>query len=218
MTRILALTVAVLAAAAVTAAQPVTRQPVTRADVLGTVGWLSARLPDASSYDRWENGIASVAAGAGWYWTDHLKTEIEAGLISTARFYAPNVVVVNGVPLYGTSRYDIDSRVLAVVQQYQFYRNVWFHPHLGAGVELTWEETRRADEPLYGYDPLTRGSRGVFQPGVFPAVTEVVARPFGQIGFKAYLTQRTFFRLDLRIGFRDEIESALLRAGVGVDF
>ena len=41
-----------------------------------------------------------------------------------------------------SSRLTVQEQSLAVSQQYQFFRNQWFHPHVGAGVDIARETTR----------------------------------------------------------------------------
>ena len=49
-------------------------------------------------------------------------------------------------------------------------------------------------------------------------MTSTEVRPFVATGFKAYMTQRAFFRSDVRVGVRDGVDEVLLRFGFGVDF
>lgn len=191
--------------------------PLARADLLGTIGWLNLQASEGHPYDDWTS-VVFLGAGGGWYWTDHLKTEIDGGRSGTSRRYAPRVVDAGGRPEYGASIYEVSSRRLAVSQQYQFFRNVWFHPHLGLGLDLTWEKTKRRDEPVYTYDPVTRQSRIVEQIRTFPTRTDLLSRPFAEVGFKAYTTRRSFFRGDVRVLFRDGVEDVLFRCGFGADF
>jgi hypothetical protein len=200
-------------------AQTARPDPIARADVLGVVGWLHVDRSDLDPYDygTWVNRIGFAGGGMGWYWTDHLKTEVDAGVSSSATRYVPRVLDIDGHPVYGSSRYTFSSRHLAISQQYQFFRNVWFHPHLSAGIDFTWRETGREDEPSYTFDPVTRQSRFVAERS-FPPTTDVLTRPFAGAGFKAYVSERSFFRLDMRLTFRDGVEQVLFRFGFGADF
>jgi hypothetical protein len=212
--------VSALLVAASVSAQTVRPEPVARADVLGAFGWLNVNRADLQPYDDWGNDwvneIALIGGGFGWYWTDHLKTEIDGGVSSAATQYGPSVILVAGRPQYGYSRYTFSSRQLAISQQYQFFRNVWFHPHLSVGVDLTWEKTSREDEAVYAYDPNTR--QPVAERRTFPTDTDLRALPFAEAGFKAYMTERSFFRTDMRLSFSGGIERVLFRFGFGADF
>ncbi len=145
----------------------------------------------------------------GWYWTDHLKTEIEAGVSSAAdlRVYTP--AFIDGRPSTIYSTYTFSTSRFGIGQQYQFYRNVWFHPFVGAGLDLTWERASRTDE-------FIRWCLSVTKP--FPTETDLLVRPFATLGFKVYFTPRAFFRTDMRLAFDNGVNEALLRFGLGVDF
>jgi hypothetical protein len=106
-----------------------------------------------------------------------------------------------------------------VGQQYQFFRNVWFHPHLTGGVDLSWEKTeRRPEGPLQIFDPVARRTEVVPQPESSVEETELLVRPYAGIGFKAYMSPRSFFRMDMRFVLKDGVDKVLMRFGFGVDF
>ena len=48
--------------------------------------------------------------------------------------------------------------------------------------------------------------------------TDIFVSLFVSAGFTAYLTQRGFFRSDLKVTLRDGVDEVLLRFGFGVDF
>ena len=100
----------------------------------------------------------------------------------------------------------------------QFYRNAWAHPHVAAGVDLTWETHEQEDQPVFFYDSQSRVSR-VLQPArtIGPS-TELLVRPFVELGTKLYVSPRSFFRTDLRLTLGGGAEEVLLRFGFGVDF
>lgn len=204
--------VAMLANAPVAQAQG-TGKPVSQADVSGTIGWLNADKAVLDSYrgsNDWYNRSLYGGADFGWYWTDHWKTTIEGGVSSRAKLSAYSSTVVDGRPATLYSTYGFVTRRLAIGQQYQFYRNVWVHPFVGGGVDLTWEETDRSDDFLstLPYGPRT----------AYPRRTEFLARPFTTFGLKAYMTPRAFFRTDLKLVFDKGVDEALVRFGLGVDF
>jgi hypothetical protein len=179
---------------------------------------LNAQADVSDRYNDWFNRSLYGGAGGGWYWTDHLKTELEFGASTTAELYSSAPITVAGRTTYVASRQRFSTKRLIAAQQYQFFRNTWFHPHLAAGVDLTWETVKRRDEPIFFYDPVTRQSRPLQEAVNHPGKTSLVARPFASAGFKAYMTQRGFFRSDLRFGFGGGIDEVLLRFGFGVDF
>jgi hypothetical protein len=208
---------AAIAAIVLVASAPAARAqgvagPVSRADLFVSAGWFNADKSELSSEragNDWYNHSLYGGVGFGWYWTDHLKTEIDGGATTGAdlRVYTPTVVDGRQATLYST--YTIGTTRLAISQQYQFYRNVWFHPFVSGGLDVTWERTHREDE-IYSSIPIRT------QP--FAATTELLVRPFAAVGFKTYFTPRAFFRTDLKIAFDKGVDEALLRFGLGMDF
>lgn len=212
----------VAATAGPASAQPVPPPPtpIARADVSGMVGWFNADQSNATgeSYNDWYNSSGYGGAGFGWYWTDHHKTEIDFGATSEGDIYGSRQVVVDGYPTYTSSRVFFTTKKLAVSQQYQAFRNAWFHPHVAAGVDLTWETRREEEFPTIRYDDITRGPRELRPGRTIGPDTELVVRPFIATGFKAYMTQKSFFRSDIRFTLRRGLEEVLWRAGFGIDF
>jgi opacity protein-like surface antigen len=190
-----------------------------RADAHFVIGWqnLHKNQPENSSND-WLNNIFYAGGGAGWYWTDHVKTQVDFGAGTRSRQYRYRQYSVNGFPAFESSRVAIQQQSLAVAQQYQFFRNQWFHPHVGGGLELARETSTENYDPVFVYDNSSRTSVQLT-----PAHTEgpghkFIARPFAQTGFKAYMTRRAFFTTDARVMFRSGIDEVLFRFGFGVDF
>jgi hypothetical protein len=201
-------------------AQTTWAQPprVIRGDAAGTIGWLAADTHTTGPYNHndWVDSFFG-AASAGWHWTDSLKTEIDFGGGTDSRVFRTQPVTIAGRSTFQSIESRFQQRTLGFSQQYQFFHNVWFHPHVAAGVNVTWE--RQRDEPgqIYFYDPATGTSR--FEPPKAGTQrTTVRANPFIAIGYKAYLTDRAFFRNDLRLAFRDGIDETTLRLGFGFDF
>jgi hypothetical protein len=213
-----AVLVALTAAPAVAQPAPAARSPLVRADVQGTLGWFNAESNISNRYDEWYNRSLYGGAGFGWYWTDHLKTELEVGATSAVELYGNEPVVIGGQPRYLSFRQAFSTKKLTAAQHYQFYRNVWFHPHLAAGIDLSWETITRRSEPLFFYDQVTRQSRLERPAENLAPETSLHARPFAAAGFKAYMTQRSFFRSDLRFGIGSGVDEVLLRFGFGMDF
>ena len=201
-------------------AQPPQPSRLVRGDVSGLVGWLHVNksdLNDQTDNDWYNRGLYGGGV-AGWHWTDHHKTEIEAGASSTVRHESYRVIVVNGVQAAENSRFAFSTQRIALGQQYQFYRNAWFHPHAGAGVDLTWERTTQNIAPVYVFGPPL-GRPGEIRPArVVGPDNDLRVRPFGEVGFKAYVSPRGFVRSDLRVLARGGIDEVQLRFGFGVDF
>jgi hypothetical protein len=205
-----------LSASAVVAQAPA--PSVVRPDIAVSVGWLHANKSGLDPYNDWYNRGVQGAVTLGWYWSSHLKTEVEASASTQGDFYASRTVSINGFPAHVFSEYSFVTRRITLGQQYQFGENAWFHPHLGAGMDLNWETVRRRDRDVVLYDPATRQHGGVVGPAGHPNRTDLHARPYVSAGFKGYVTPRAFVRSDTRIVLGRRVEDVVVRFGVGVDF
>ena len=174
----------------------------------GAGGFLSSHHFDGRFY-------GSVAGG--WYWTEHLKTEIDFGARTKAPVWVASPTLVGEPLTYYPADKTFSRQTLAVGQQYQFFHNSWFHPHLGAGVNLTSERSTLHQAAITVYDPATRTSRRLGADRT-EARSDFRVSPFVQSGFKAYMTPRTFFRGDLRVAFRSGVDDVITRFGFGFDF
>jgi hypothetical protein len=208
----------VLVFAAPARSQPVAASPspLVRADASGTLGWLMVRTDGMPSYDDWYSSLYG-GGSAGWYWTDHLKTEVEGGRSAEVERHVYRSERLDNQWITRESTFRVGTRRLAIAQLYQFYRNVGFHPYLGAGIDLAWERKEQEDEPVLLHGPT--GPAQVIDPGgVHPPRTDLVTRPFAAVGFKAYASPRVFFRTDLKVAMRGGVDEVFLRLGFGVDF
>jgi hypothetical protein len=208
-----------LLAATATAQEP-DRVPLSRGDAHFVIGWqnLHKAQPASQPYNNWVNGIFYGGAGAGWYWTDHLKTQLDFGAGTRGEQYRFEPRVVNGQVTGTSSRVGVRQQSVAVAQQYQFFRNQWFHPHVAAGVELARETTTEEYQPVFAFDNATRTTREILPGRIDPPEHRLVARPFAEAGFKGYLTRRAFFTADTRMMYRGGLDEVLFRFGFGVDF
>ena len=191
---------------------------IVRPDIAGTIGWLNVNKSEIGFHNDWYNRGLQGALIAGWYWSPHLKSELEVSASNRADFSGSFEEPNNGFPAYLVSELDFSTRRVTVGQQYQFGENAWFHPHVGAGLDFNWETIARRDRELYAYDPTVRFTRVVRPPVTHPDRTNLHVRPFAAVGFKAYVTRRAFVRSDMRLVTGRRIEEVLVRFGVGADF
>jgi hypothetical protein len=124
---------------------------------------------------------------------------------------------VNGVQTFEAARVRIQQTNLAIGQQYQFFRNQWFHPHVGGGIDVARRSTETEYQPVTVFDNATRTSR-IVTPARTEVTNDVIARPFLETGFKAYMSRRAFFTSDARLLFKSGTDEILFRFGFGVDF
>jgi hypothetical protein len=195
-----------------------TRSPLARGDATGIVAVLGVENDVVEPYrgDDWHGALFGGVAG-GWYWTDHLKTELDFGAGTESSVYRARPITIGGQSTYVSTESTVSQRTLGISQQYQFFRNVWFHPHLAAGVNVSWEHITDEISPVVIYSPTSPPR--VVQPGRSEGPrTETRVRPFVATGFKAYFNQRGFFRTDIRFAFKDGLDEVLVRAGFGIDF
>lgn len=184
----------------------------------GTVGWVHVNKSEFTDYNDWRSQ-AGFGLSAGWYWTDHHVTRVGVTGTTTATLYAPVTIVVNSLPVFVSTRRSFSTRRLGIVQQYQFRRNEWVHPFLGAGVDVVWERLGAEDDPVYVFDQVTRQSRLTRNAVNYPVRTEVAARGVLTGGVKAYMSRKAFALTDLRVSIgRGRTEDAEWRFGLGVDF
>jgi outer membrane protein with beta-barrel domain len=195
-----------------------TRSPLARADVTGVVAVLGVENDAVAPYvdDDWHSSFFGGLA-AGWYWTDNLKTELDFGAGTESQVYRSTPITIGGRSTYVSTQSTISQRTLGVSQQYQFFRNDWFHPHVAGGVNVSWEDITDEISPVVIYDPAAPPRQ--VEPGRRAGPrTETTVRPFIGTGFKAYFNQRGFFRTDIRFAFRSGLDEVLVRAGFGIDF
>lgn len=210
---------AILLAAGASAQTPAPAVQLPRADAHFVLGWQNLHKDQPqSSYNDWLNGIVYGGAGAGWYWTDHAKTQVDVGGGTRGSQYRYQQLAVNGNQTYESSRLRVRESSVAISQQYQFFRNQWFHPYAGAGVELARETTTEEYDPVIFVDNVTHTTRVVTPARVEGPAHRFIARGFGETGFKAYMTRKAFFMANVRVMVRGGVDEVLLRAGFGFDF
>ena len=193
--------------------------PPVRGDVSGTLGLEGVKTRDDSFYhgQNLEGGFFG-AASAGWYWTENLKSEVEFNARTTGRVWIAAPIPFDGGQPYFPTEKRFSRQTIAIGQQYQFFHNAWFHPHLGAGVNFTFDRSTLHRDAASVYDPVTGSSRIVSPEQTGPTRTDFLVSPFAEAGFKAYMTPRTFFRSDLRVAFHHGVDDVVTRFGFGFDF
>jgi hypothetical protein len=191
-----------------------------RADVAGTVAWLHVPAETVSTDflrgPYWTHHLLGSVIG-GVYWTEHWKTEISFGRSNHARAWDSEMVQRGSDVTYRSINHRVQYTEVALSQVYQFRRNEWVHPALGAGVMLR----RRSGESEYSPAIIHRAPLGapvVLVPGERRVLDDTRAAAFVTAGVKAYVTPRAFFRSDFQIAFRQGIESVTAHAGFGIDF
>ena len=94
---------------------------------------------------------------------------MDFGAGTEGRQYRYEPIVTNGQTTSTSSVFHVRQTSVAVSQQYQFFRNQWFHPHVGAGVDIGRETTTEEYSPIFVFDSVTRTSRQLAPPSNTPS-------------------------------------------------
>jgi hypothetical protein len=219
-----AIALAVCLTASISAAQEpaVTLLPASapRWDATAHVTWLGERQPEPSiQWDQWFN-VASGGGIVGYYWTAHLKTEFDISTSTEGERYSFELIALPGtttlLPVQRDHEFRVTTASAGVIGQ--FLENAWFHPFVGAGVELT-REGEHIETTLPVAPPRDPRAPPLFQAPQTETLERYRARPYVATGFKAYVSERAFIRSDVRTSWSSDGLAALAwRSGVGFDF
>ena len=190
-----------------------------RGDISGTVSWVTINKSDVRSYNDWHSQFG-VSGGAGWYWTDHHKTQVEFAATTAASVYSSEPFVVGPQQqTFVTTVRSYESQRVSLTQLYQFRRNEWVHPFLGAGLDIVREQSSGRDDPIFWYDPIVRQSRLARDSVGYGTQSEIAARAVLTAGVKAYFSRKVFALTDLRVSIGGQrTEDVQWRVGLGADF
>ncbi|RPI57686.1 MAG: hypothetical protein EHM55_00995 [Acidobacteria bacterium] len=186
-------------------------------DTVVAIGWTASEFRP-ERYDNWRGGLL-VGVSGGHYWTDHLKTEIDGSWNSPGTDEIYEDLEYAGAITYAISNHRAHDLRFGVTQIYQFGRNAWVHPFVGAGVDIVRRRTRidRREQTRTVYLPPDRSV-----PVLIPAADERRTDVFGQgvlkAGLKMYATEKAFFNTEFKLGFREDVDHVVWKVGVGVDF
>ncbi len=180
------------------------------------VGWFHART-DVPYTNRWYNRSLWAGVEAGWYWTEHLKTEVGTAVTTEGRtfFSGERQVIVDGQSYYEWGDVRERTRRATVRQVYQFGHNAMVHPFLGAGFDVVSIE-RRYLRYRYPTSPGSVYGAPVIAPDIESRRTMFEPAIVG--GVKAYFNRAIFFRTDFAAGGRQGVVNLAARFGIGADF
>ena len=188
-------------------------------DVTFSIGWSGAEYDAIGEYDRWRGSLL-LGASAGHYWTDHLKTEVEAAWNSRTTSEVYQEIVIGTSRTYAIADYTVDDLRFSFGQLYQFGRNEWIHPFVGAGADVVRRDTHlaRPTQTRPGFPGGSQRSLDVGIPALGEQNVEILVRPFLKGGWKMYVTDRAYFSTELKFGFAPDLDHALWKIGIGFDF
>lgn len=187
-----------------------------RNDAIISIGW-SGSDHEFHDQHRW-HGSLLVGLSGGHYWTDHLKTEVEASWNSPGRSEVHETIQRQGGFTYALWDYRAHDVRVGVAQLYQFGRNDWVHPYAGMGVDAVRRQhsSDRVEQSRRVYIP----NRTI--PVIIPAASErstrIFAEPFVKTGVKMYASEHVFFQTELKVGVKRNVDHAVWKIGMGVDF
>ena len=187
-------------------------------DATISVGWFGSQYPGLERYNRWHQSLLS-GAGGGHYWNDHFKSEVEGAWLSRVNVDAYETEDVAGGTAYFRSAYRFQNVRLSLGQSYQFGKNAWVHPYLGAGADIDYLRTAE-ERPAQTATVNVPGkpSSSVALPKLSERDTSVRVHPFVKGGFKMYASDRVFFTTEWKFGLGNGLQHALWKTGFGVDF
>jgi opacity protein-like surface antigen len=186
-------------------------------DITFSSGWAGAehKIHD----QRHWHGSLLLGARVGHYWTDHLKTEVEASWDSPRSREVYENIERQGGTTYALSDYRAHDTRIGVVQVFQFGRNEWVHPYVGVGADVVRRVaiTERLEQSRTVYIPPNR-QVPVTIPASREEKTTVFAQAVLKTGLKMYVSERVFFNTELKFGVRRDIDQVVWKFGLGVDF
>ena len=185
-------------------------------DAIFAIGWAGADH-EILDQERW-HGSLLVAVSGGHYWTDHLKTEVDASWTGNQRGDIYENIERQGGYTYALWDYRANDIRIGVSQLYQFGRNAWVHPYVGAGADIV----RREVSLDRAAQSRTVFSQNQSLPVTLAAASErkstVFAHAVIRSGLKMYVTEKAFFNTELKVGLRRDVDHVVWKLGMGVDF
>jgi opacity protein-like surface antigen len=192
-------------------------------DVNASAGLFQGRpTDDTRGWDDWYSE-GRYAASLGYYWTNHLKTELEFSTTGEGRRFTQHFVAVPGVavnyPIGVEEFYKLRQTSARVV--WQFNDNVWVHPYVNAGMVYEAEHRRQWSPSEFYYPPgdprtVTRvpinhdlnGDRGTDHRVGFTAGG----------GAKFYFSPKAYINAGMQITRAKPSTTFSVLTGIGVEF
>lgn len=210
------LTVLVCGVAPAWAAAQTAPAAIPRNDIGFSIGWAGAEH-DIQDQRRWRGSLLA-GLSVGHYWTDHLKTEVDASWSSPRENEVYEAIERQGGYTYALSEYRAHDIRVGVSQVYQFGRNEWVHPYVGIGVDVVRREASLERLPQSRTVFVQNRNIPVDIPAARERKTKVFAQGVVKTGLKMYVGEKTFFTTELKFGVRSDVDHLVWKFGMGVDF
>ncbi len=190
-----------------------------RWEVSGEAGWLSSNKSEiGQDWNDWFD-VASGGGSIGYYLTLNLKTDLRLAFSGEGSVYQEERIGIPGqtFPAFRLREHHFRTVTLGSGVTYQFFENQWFHPHVGAGLELV-RESHRTFVPDWRVPSREPGaSLGIASEDSRTSISWAV-RPVVSAGFKWYVNERGFIRSDVRVALGNgRAAQVVWAAGIGVD-
>lgn len=202
-------------------ADDATKQP--RWDVNLGIGAMVAQPGDFSRgyYDDWYSA-GRYSVGVGYYWTEHLKTEIEFATSNEGSRYVQEVVRVPGTSIVQPIGVEQFHRLqqTSVRLVWQFFDNAWVHPYLNAGgvFDADRQRAHSLEQFYYPADPRTTPPIRI-PPVVNPGTTwEYSGGVTVGGGSKFYVSTNSYINTGMQLSWAKPSTTVTFLAGFGVDF
>ena len=190
-------------------------------DISTGAGLLFAERRDTSvqgswSSDSWDS-YGSISADGGYYWTDHLKSDVGVAFFSTGEdTIDEQIKLPDGRVAQAIRELHIRHTQVVIAGTYQFFENGFTHPYVAGGVRLS---VLGIDSTRYPWAYIPGNYTQVGVPSDQRHSVELRARPFVALGGKSYFNERVFIRPEIAVGVNSHgLGQVGLRLGVGVDF
>jgi opacity protein-like surface antigen len=185
-------------------------------DTIIAIGWAGS---DHEIHDqaRWQGSLL-VAVTVGHYWTDHLKTEVDASWNGQQTGDVYETIERQGGYTYALWDYRARDIRIGISQLYQFGRNAWIHPYVGAGADIVRRQVSLDRAPQSRTVFIQNRSVPVTLAAASERTTTVFAHAVIKSGLKMYVTEKAFFNTELKLGLRRNVDHVVWKLGLGIDF
>ncbi len=185
-------------------------------DAIVSIGWAGAEH-EIQDQRRWD-GTLLAGLSSGHYWTDHLKTEVEASWSRPRKQEVFETIERQGGYTYALSEYRAHDIRIGVSQVYQFGRNEWVHPYVGVGADVVRRGASLERLPQSRTVFLQNRNIPVDISAASERKTVVFAEAVLKTGLKMYVGEKTFFNTEVKFGVRHDVDHLVWKFGMGVDF
>jgi hypothetical protein len=196
--------------------------PESRWDAAITAGWFGGKPgPEGSSrYDDDWYGAGRYAVQAGYYWTEHLKAEVEFARSGEGAIYRTEFRNATGSPNAYPYNFETFHRLdqISARTVWQFGHNAWVHPYVSGGIVGERDRRHTYAPPQYQY-PGSGSTPALMLPAVNSETTsDYRVGITASAGAKIYMSQRAFFNTGIAGSWSHPAQTITLLAGFGFDF